>query len=369
MAFSLQPFFVPPSSRRDRSSPWFVGALLLVAIVVPILNQLTPASSVLHISPYGLTLIGKYMCYAMLALAVDLIWGYCGILSLGHAAFFALGGYAMGMYLMRQIGPRGVYGDPVLPDFMVFLNWKSLPWFWYGFNHFTFAALMMIVAPAALALVFGWFAFRSRVTGVYFSIITQALSYALMLAFFRNDMGFGGNNGFTDFKDILGFDLHSDRTRVVLLAATALALAATYMACRAIVGSRAGRVMRAIRDAESRTRFIGYPVESFKLWVFVFSAAVAGVAGALYVPQIGIINPSEFAPINSIEVVIWVAVGGRGTLYGAATGAVLVNYAKTYLTGTFPEVWLYVLGALFVLITLLLPRGIAGLIPSRSHEK
>ena len=243
--------------------------------------------------PIGITLIGKYLCYAMLALAVDLIWGYCGILSLGHAAFFSLGGYAMGMYLMRQIGPRGVYGDPMLPDFMVFLNWKSLPWFWYGFNHFWFALLMMMLVPALLALAFGWFAFRSRVTGVYFSIITQALTYALMLAFFRNDMGFGGNNGFTDFKDILGFDLHSDRTRVVLLVITAVALAASYMACRAIVESRAGRVMRAIRDAESRTRFLGYPVESFKLWVFVFSAVIAGIAGALYVPQIGIINPER----------------------------------------------------------------------------
>jgi len=273
------------------------------------------------------------------------------------------------MYLMRQIGPRGVYGDPILPDFMVFLNWKSLPWFWYGFNHFLFALVMMVLVPALLALVFGWFAFRSRVTGVYLSIITQALTYALMLAFFRNDMGFGGNNGFTDFKDILGFDLHSDSTRVVLLVLTAAALAASYLACRAIVASRAGQVMRAIRDAESRTRFLGYPVESFKLWVFVFSAVIAGLAGALYVPQIGIINPSEFAPINSIEVVIWVAVGGRGTLYGAVAGAVLVNYAKTYLTGAFPEVWLYALGALFVLVTLFLPRGIIGLVPARGNDK
>jgi urea transport system permease protein len=274
----------------------------------------------------------------------------------------------MGMYLMRQIGPRGVYGNPLLPDFMVFLNWKELPWFWYGFNHFLVAMIMMVLVPATLALVFGWLTFRSRVTGVYFSIITQALSYALMLAFFRNDMGFGGNNGFTDFKDILGFDLHSDSTRVGLLVATAIALAASYLACRAIVNSRAGRVMRAIRDAESRTRFLGYSVESFKLWVFVFSAIIAGVAGALYVPQVGIINPSEFAPINSIEVVIWVAVGGRGTLYGAAIGAVLVNYAKTYLTGAFPEVWLYALGALFVLVTLFLPRGIAGLLSGREKK-
>jgi len=305
----------------------------------------------------------------MLALAIDLIWGYCGILSLGHAAFFSLGGYAMGMYLMRQIGTRGVYGDPVLPDFMVFLNWKSLPWFWHGFNHFLFALAMMVLVPAVLALVFGWFAFRSRVTGVYFSIITQALTYALMLAFFRNDMGFGGNNGFTDFKDLLGFDLHSDRTRVVLLVVTAAALAASYLACRAIVESRAGRVMRAIRDAESRTRFLGYRVESFKLWIFVFSAVLAAIAGALYVPQIGIINPSEFAPINSIEVVIWVAVGGRGTLYGAALGAILVNYAKTYFTSTIPEAWSYALGALFVLVTLFLPRGIIGLASRRIKRK
>ena len=355
--------------RNDHGSMFFVSAVVLTAIAVPILNRVVPASSAFHVSAYGLTLIGKYMCYAMLALAVDLIWGYCGILSLGHAAFFSLGGYAMGMYLMREIGPRGVYGDPILPDFMVFLNYKRLPWFWYGFNHFGFALAMMIVVPATLGLIFGWFAFRSRVTGVYFSIITQALSYALMLAFFRNDMGFGGNNGFTDFKDILGFDLHSDNTHVVLLVITAAALAASYLVCRSIVESRAGRVMRAIRDAESRTRFLGYSVESFKLWVFVFSAVVAGIAGALYVPQIGIINPSEFAPINSIEIVIWVAVGGRGTLYGAAAGAVLVNYAKTYLTGAFPEVWLYALGALFVLVTLFLPRGLAGLFPTRGKDK
>src|SRR6266478_1927539 len=243
----------------------------MVAVAVPILNQVVPASSAFHLSAYGITLLGKYLCYAMLAMAVDLVWGFCGILSLGHAAFFALGGYAMGMYLMRQIGPRGVYGNPELPDFMVFLNWKSLPWFWYGFNHFWFALPMMMIVPALLALVFGWFAFRSRVTGVYFSIITQALSYALMLAFFRNDMGFGGNNGFTDFKDIAGFDLHRDGTRVVLLMVTAATLAASYVICRAIVTSRAGRVMRAIRDGESRTRFLGYPVESFKLSLFAFS--------------------------------------------------------------------------------------------------
>jgi urea transport system permease protein len=358
-----------PSATGDRGGTWLLAVLGLVAIGVPVFNQLVPASSAAHLSVFGITLIGKYLCYGMLALAIDLIWGYCGILSLGHAAFFALGGYAMGMYLMRQIGSRGVYGDPILPDFMVFLNWKSLPWFWHGFNHFPFALAMMVVAPGLLAFVFGWFAFRSRVTGVYFSIITQALTYALMLAFFRNDMGFGGNNGFTDFKDILGFDLHSDSTHVVLLVVTAALLAASYLACRAIVESRAGRVMHAIRDAESRTRFLGYPVESFKVWIFVFSAVVAGIAGALYVPQIGIINPSEFAPINSIEAVIWVAVGGRGTLYGAIAGAVLVNYAKTYLTGAFPEVWLFALGALFVLVTLFLPRGIVGLVQARTKDK
>jgi urea transport system permease protein len=342
-----------------------LAALAGTAVVVPVLTLLVPASSALHLSPYALTLIGKYLCYAMLALAVDLVWGYCGILSLGHAAFFALGGYAMGMYLMRQIGTRGVYGDPVLPDFMVFLNWKSLPWFWYGFNHFAIAALMIVLVPAALALVFGWFAFRSRVTGVYLSIITQALTYALMLAFFRNDMGFGGNNGFTDFKDILGFPLEAERTRVVLVVLSAGALAAAYVGCRWLLRSRAGRVIQAVRDAESRTRFLGYPVESYKLWVFVLSAIIAGLAGALYVPQIGIINPSEFSPINSIEVVIWVAVGGRGTLFGAALGAVLVNYAKTYFTGALPEVWLYALGALFVFVTIFLPRGIVGLLAWR----
>ncbi|HYP80229.1 MAG TPA: urea ABC transporter permease subunit UrtC, partial [Steroidobacteraceae bacterium] len=295
------------------------------------------------------------------ALAVDLVWGYCGILSLGHAAFFALGGYAMGMYLMRQIGPRGVYGDPILPDFMVFLNWKELPWFWHGFDMFWFAMLMVLVVPALLALAFGWFAFRSRVTGVYLSIITQAMTYALMLAFFRNDMGFGGNNGFTDFKDLLGFDLHRRTVQTTLFVTTAIFLALSYLACRYVVSSRAGRVVAAVRDAESRTRFIGYRVENYKLWVFTFSAIIAGIAGALYVPQVGIINPSEFSPINSIEVVIWVAIGGRGTLYGAIAGAVLVNYAKTAFSTALPSAWLYFLGLLFVLTTLFLPNGFIGL--------
>ena len=355
--------------RGDIGGLCLLGLLSVLAVVVPLSTLLAPVSSALHVSPYVMTLIAKYLCYGMLALAVDLIWGYCGILSLGHAAFFSLGGYAMGMYLMRQIGTRGVYGDPVLPDFMVFLNWKSLPWFWWGFDHFWLAMLMVVLVPGLLALVFGWLAFRSRVTGVYLSIITQALSYALMLAFFRNDMGFGGNNGFTDFKDLLGFSLQDPRTRVGLLVVTALAVAASYAACRMLIMSRAGRVMRAVRDAESRTRFLGYPVESYKLWVFVVSAVIAGVAGALYVPQVCIINPSEFAPINSIEVVIWVAVGGRGTLFGAVIGAVLVNYAKTYFTGALPEVWLYALGALFVLVTMFLPRGLAGLLPAFGRRR
>jgi urea transport system permease protein len=346
----------------DAGSKVFLGLLLLSAILVPVLNLGVSDSSALHLSGYTMTLIGKYLTYALLAVAVDLVWGYCGILSLGHAAFFALGGYAMGMYLMRQIGTRGVYGDPVLPDFMVFLNYKSLPWFWHGFDMFWFAAAMVIVVPAVLAIVFGWLAFRSRVTGVYLSIITQAMTYALMLAFFRNDMGFGGNNGLTDFKDVLGFSLNHEGTRVSLFLASVIALACGYIACQYIVRSRAGRVVQAIRDAESRTRFIGYRVESYKLWIFAFSAVLSGIAGALYVPQVGIINPSEFQPINSIEIVIWVAVGGRGTLYGAVAGALLVNYAKTYFTAALPEFWLYALGALFVLVTLFLPQGVVGLL-------
>jgi urea transport system permease protein len=355
---------VAPTSRllSDRGGLIFLALLAVVTVLVPILNLAVPASSALHLSTFTVTLLGKYMSYAMLAIAVDLVWGYCGILSLGHAAFFALGGYAMGMYLMRQIGSRGVYGDPILPDFMVFLNWKELPWYWYGFDMFWFAMLMVLVVPGLLALIFGWLAFRSRVTGVYLSIITQALTYALLLAFFRNDMGFGGNNGFTDFKDLLGFDLHKDSVRVALFITTAIALGISYIACRYVVTSRAGRVIAAVRDAESRARFIGYRVESYKLWVFTFSAILAGIAGALYVPQVGIINPGEFSPINSIEVVIWVAIGGRGTLYGAIAGAVLVNYAKTYFTAVLPEFWLYALGALFVLVTLFLPRGIVGVV-------
>ena len=352
----------------SRGGNVFLAIVAAIAVVVPILNLAVPASSPLHLSAYTVTLVGKYLCYATLAVAVDLVWGYCGILSLGHAAFFALGGYAMGMYLMRQIGTRGVYGHPVLPDFMVFLNWTELPWFWHGFDRLWFAIIMVALAPALLAFVFGWLAFRSRVTGVYLSIITQALTYALMLAFFRNDMGFGGNNGFTDFKSIAGFDVQRDTTRAVLFVASATALAASYWLCRFIASTRAGRVIHAIRDAENRARFLGYRVESYKLWLFVVSAIMAGVAGALYVPQVGIINPGEFAPINSIEAVIWVAVGGRGTLAGAAAGAVIVNYAKTYFTGALPEVWLYALGGMFVLVTLFLPRGLAGLLPAGERK-
>lgn len=348
--------------KQERGGQVFLGLLLLAMVLVPLLNLLLPQSNPLHISIYTITLLGKYLAFALLAMAVDLVWGYLGILSLGHGAFFALGGYVMGMYLMRQIGDRGVYGDPILPDFMVFLNWDSLPWFWYGFDMFWFALLMVMVAPGLLAFVFGWFAFRSRVTGVYLSIITQALTYALMLAFFRNEMGFGGNNGLTDFKDIIGFSLQADGTRIALFIASGLLLGLGYIACRLIVKSRLGRVAIAIRDAEDRTRFSGYKVEQIKLAIFTFSAVLAGIAGALYVPQVGIINPGEFSPLNSIEIVIWVAVGGRATLYGAAAGALIVNYAKSYFTAALPEVWLFALGALFVLVTIFLPKGIIGLL-------
>ena len=336
-----------------------------VALGMAALNLLTPAASGLHVPIFAVSLMGKYLCYAILALAVDLVWGFAGILTLGHAAFFALGGYAMGMYLMRQIGPRGMYANPVLPDFMVFLNYKELPWFWQGMNWFPVAALMAVLVPGVLALVFGWLTFRSRVTGVYLSIITQALTYALMLAFFRNDMGFGGNNGLTDFKELLGFPLQADATRAGLLVATAAMLSLLYLFARALTRSRFGQVLVAVRDAESRTRFLGYRPEQYKLVVWVVSAVMAGAGGALYVPQVGIINPGEFAPANSIEAVIWVAVGGRGTLSGAVLGAVLVNFGKTWFTGRFPEVWLYALGGLFILVTLFLPRGVLGIWPSR----
>ena len=338
-----------------------LAVILGTALLLAAGNQLAAPGTTFHVPTYIVSLVGKYLCFAMLALAVDLVWGFGGILSLGHAAFFALGGYAMGMYLMRQIGTRGVYGNALLPDFMVFLNWKELPWYWHGFDHAGFALLMVIVVPGVLALVFGWLAFRSRVSGVYLSIITQALTYALLLAFFRNDMGFGGNNGLTDFKDIFGHRLQADGTRVALLLASAVFLCLMLLVARYVVTSRFGKVLIAVRDTESRTRFLGYRPENYKLFVFVLSAIMAGIGGALYVPQVGIINPSEFSPANSIEAVIWVAVGGRGTLVGAILGAVLVNGGKTYLTGALPEIWLFALGALFILVTLFLPRGMLGL--------
>ena len=344
----------------DAKGALFLAVLLVALIGVPYANFVLPEGAPFHLPDYAVSLIGKYLCFALLALALDLVWGYCGILSLGHSAFFALGGYAMGMYLMRQIGARGAYANAELPDFMVFLNWTQLPLAWQGFQHFPYAALMVVLAPGLLAFVFGWFAFRSRVTGVYLSIITQAMTYALQLAFFRNDMGFGGNNGLTVFKEIIGYPVAAQSTRAALFAASVVALALAYLIARALTTSAFGKVLIAIRDAESRTRFLGYRVEHFKLAAFTISAMMAGVAGALYVPQVGIINPSEFAPASSIEAVIWVAVGGRGTLVGAALGAVVVSYAKTWLTGAFPEVWLYALGALFVFVTLLLPKGIVG---------
>ena len=357
------------SRALDLRSAIFLGALAVITVVVPLMNLVAAPGSGAHLPSYAVSLFGKYLCYALLALSVDLVWGYAGILSLGHGAFFALGGYAMGMHLMREIGPRGVYGDPVLPDFMVFLNWDALPWFWLGFDMFWFAALMTMLVPGALAFAFGWFAFRSRVSGVYLSIITQALTYALMLAFFRNEMGFGGNNGLTDFKDVLGFDLQSDATRAWLFVCSALALAGGYLLCRWITQSRAGKVLVSVRDAESRTRFLGYRVEHYKLFVWTVSGMLAGLAGALYVPQVGIINPSEFSPANSIEIVVWVAVGGRGTLAGAALGAGIVNAAKTLFTGWFPEIWLFALGALFVAVTLFLPKGVLGLVERKRRAR
>jgi len=347
---------------NDKGGKIVLSLLAIVVAYVAFANLLLSQESIFYISTYTVTLLGKYISFALLALALDLVWGYIGILSLGHGAFFALGGYGMAMYLMRQIGDRGVYGNPELPDFMVFMNLKELPWFWYGFDNPLFALFMVALVPASLAFVFGWFAFKSRVTGVYLSIITQAMTYALMLAFFRNDMGFGGNNGLTDFKDIVGFDLAADSTRVTLLIISFLALIGGYLIARYIINSRLGRVCMAIKEGESRVRFLGYRVEQYKLFIFVVSAILAGVAGALYVPQVGIINPGVFSPLFSIELVIWVAIGGRGTLYGAIIGAFVVNYASTYFTSALPEVWLYALGGLFVVVTLFLPKGIVGLI-------
>lgn len=354
------------TSLIDRRMGIFLAGLFVLTVAIPVGNLAFEGKVV---PSYIVSLFGKYLCYALLAVALDLVWGFCGILSLGHGAFFALGGYAMGMHLMREIGDRGVYANPDLPDFMVFLSWDELPWFWMGFDNFWFASLMVMLVPGALAFLFGWFAFRSRVTGVYLSIITQAMTYALQLAFFRNEMGFGGNNGLTDFKDVLGFPLQSDSTRAGLFVLTALALAAGLLIARAITTSKLGMILVCIRDAESRTRFMGYRVEGYKLFIFVVSAMMAGVAGALYTPQVGIINPGEFSPANSIEIVIWVALGGRGTLVGAALGAILVALAKTLFTGWFPEFWLFALGGLFILVTLFLPKGVLGLIEDTFARK
>ena len=346
---------------NDTGSRVFLGAIIALMILVPALNLLASPDSWFHLPSFAVGLFGKYLCFALLALSVDLIWGFCGILSLGHGAFFAIGGYAMGMYLMRAIGPRGVYGHPVLPDFMVFLNWQELPWFWHGFDMFWFAMAMVVLAPGLLGFVFGWFAFRSRVSGVYFAIISQAMTYALMLALFRNDMGFGGNNGLTDFKDVLGYSLRSDNTRAVLFVLSCSALVGGFVMCRTIVASKLGRVLMAIRDSEARVRFIGYRTDIYKIFVFTLSSMLAGVAGALYVTQVGIINPSEFSPLKSIEIVVWVALGGRGTLYGAVLGAISVNALKSYFTALAPEMWLFLLGGLFVIVTIALPKGLAGL--------
>jgi urea transport system permease protein len=340
---------------------FYVAAALVLFVVFPVLNLAVPSGSALHLSDYTVTLIGKIMCYAIVALAMDLIWGYTGILSLGHGLFFALGGYAMGMYLMRSIGHEGVYQSD-LPDFMVFLDWKAYPWYWSFTDHFWFAALLVVLVPGALAFVFGYFAFRSRIKGVYFSIITQAMTYAFMLLFFRNDTGFGGNNGFTDFKRILGFSITAPQTRMALFALTGAALLGFLLLGRWIVTSKLGRVLTAIRDAETRVMFSGYNPLYFKLFIWTLSAVICGIAGALYVPQVGIINPSEMSPANSIEIAIWTAVGGRGTLFGPVLGAALVNLGKSWFTQALPEYWLFLLGFLFILVTLFLPRGVAGLL-------
>ena len=337
-----------------------IGMGAFIAFVLfPLLNLAVPPSSAFHVSAFWVTLIGKIMCYAIVAVALDLIWGYAGILSLGHGLFFALGGYAMGMYLMRQIGREGQYQSD-LPDFMVFLDWKELPWQWWGSEHFLWALFLVVFVPGILAFVFGYFAFRSRVRGVYFSIITQALTFAAMLLFFRNATGFGGNNGFTDFKRILGFTVTSPETRMALFVITAAILISTLLVARWIVTSKFGRVLEAIRDAEPRAMFCGYDTVHYKLAIFTFSAVLCGIAGALYVPQVGIINPGEMSPANSIEIAIWVAVGGRGTLAGAMLGAGLVNGAKSFFTVAYPEYWLFFLGAIFIAVTLFLPRGVIG---------
>jgi len=336
------------------------GLLFAAIILIPILNVFVSEESFLHVPDYMFPLLGKYLCYAMVALAVDLIWGYTGILSLGHGVFFSMGGYAMGMYLMRNIGKEGVYKSD-LPDFMVFLDWKELPWYWYGFDYFAFALLVILLLPGLFAFIFGYFAFRSRIKGVYFAIITQAMTYALMLLFFRNNTGFGGNNGLTDFKRILGYALQDPSTKMGLFMITALVLFLSYVLARYIVQSKLGRILTAIRDVESRVMFSGYNTLHYKLFIWTISAFLCGLAGALYVPQVGIINPSEMQPTNSIEMAIWVAVGGRGTLIGALFGAGLVNVAKSWFTVAAPDYWLYFLGVLFIVVTLFLPKGFLGI--------
>jgi urea transport system permease protein len=360
---SLPADFLPTRAPLLSRTGWTVFLVALIAIcgLAPILNLLVPADSAFHLSDFALLLLGKMMCFAICALAMDLIWGYTGILSLGHGLFFALGGYAMGMYLMRQIGLDGNYKN-ALPDFMVFLDWKTLPWQWTGSASFVFQMAMVIVAPGLLALIFGFFAFRSRIQGVYFSIITQALTYAAMLLFFRNETGFGGNNGFTDFKRILDVPIATGGTRMVLFVITGLTLLGFYVFALWLVRSKFGRVLQAIRDAETRVMFSGYNPVAYKLTIWVISAVMCAIAGALYVPQVGIINPSEMSPANSIEMAIWAAVGGRASLIGPIVGAFLVNGAKSWFTVAFPEYWLYFLGALFIAVTLYLPQGAVGLV-------
>jgi len=356
-----------------RSEPFFTrsGWIALAAfafialILLPSLYAFVPEGNPLHVSAYTVTLVGKIMCYAIVAMAMNLIWGYTGILSLGHGVFFALGGYAFGMYLMRQIGREGQYQSD-LPDFMVFLDWKKFPWYWANSDSFLWCVALVILVPALLALVFGFFAFRSRIKGVYFSIITQAMTFAFMLLFFRNDTGFGGNNGFTDFKRVLGYPITVPSTRAVIFGLTALALIGTLVLTRYLIRSKVGRVLTAIRDSESRLMFSGYNPLGYKLFIWTLSAALCGIAGALYVPQVGIINPGEFSPANSIEIAIWVAVGGRGTLVGPLLGAGLVNGAKSFFTQAFPEYWLYALGLIFILVTLFLPQGVLGLMQKRA---
>ena len=345
----------------------FLAAFITVCAVVPVLNLWVPADSVFHMSDYAVALVGKVMCYAICALAIDLIWGYTGILSLGHGLFFALGGYVMGMYLMRQIGTDGNYKSN-LPDFMVFLDWKTLPWHWTFSDSFLATLLMIVLVPGVLAFVFGYFAFRSRIKGVYFSIITQAMTFAAMLLFFRNETGFGGNNGFTDFKRILDLPIATPAMRMTLFVLTGWALLMSYLFARWLVQSKFGRVLQAIRDAESRVMFSGYSPLPYKLTIWVISAVMCGIAGALYVPQVGIINPSEMSPANSIEMAVWAAVGGRATLLGPIVGAFLVNGMKSWLTVTAPEFWLYFLGALFIGVTLYMPQGVVGLIQKLSAK-